>query len=208
MEKIRSGWALLGALFAALLASACCLLPLILVFVGVSGAWVSNIQALEPLRPFFVVLALGALGYAIYREVQASRAQAECACEVTLRDRVRRLLLGVGVVLTVLALIFPLISERMVEQGQTGSVETVDAAVPRWQVVTLEVEGMTCGGCVMTVEEALNKLPGVKDKRVTLEPPRAVVVINTHEVRPAEVAQAITEAGYPARIIETKEFKL
>ncbi len=208
MKSFRSGWAFIGALFAALLASACCLLPLMLVFVGVSGAWVSNLQALEPFRPFFVLLALGALSYGIYREIQVSRVQAACACEVTLRDKVRRGLLGLGVVLTLLALAFPYLAGNAVSRQDNPALTIAEAPAPRWQVVTLEVEGMTCGGCVLTVEHALDNLPGVKDRKVTLEPPRAMVVINTQEVQPEAVARAVTEAGYPARVLETKEIKL
>ena len=51
-----------GALFAgglaAFLASTCCLGPLVLVALGFSGAWVGNLTALEPYRPFFIGAAL------------------------------------------------------------------------------------------------------------------------------------------------------
>ncbi|MBE0974886.1 mercuric transport protein, partial [Escherichia coli] len=47
-----------GALFAgglaAILASTCCLGPLILVALGFSGAWIGNLTALEPYRPIFI----------------------------------------------------------------------------------------------------------------------------------------------------------
>lgn len=51
-----------GALFAgglaAILASTCCLGPLILVALGFSGAWIGNLTALEPYRPIFIGVAL------------------------------------------------------------------------------------------------------------------------------------------------------
>jgi len=54
-----------GALFtggiAAILASACCLGPLVLLMLGASGAWIGNLRALEPYRSIFIALALGAL---------------------------------------------------------------------------------------------------------------------------------------------------
>jgi mercuric ion transport protein len=52
---------LLAGALAALLASGCCLGPLVLLGLGVTGAWVGNLTALEPWRPFFVAVALGAL---------------------------------------------------------------------------------------------------------------------------------------------------
>ena len=47
-----------GALFAgglaAILASTCCLGPLVLVALGFSGAWIGNLTILEPYRPIFI----------------------------------------------------------------------------------------------------------------------------------------------------------
>lgn len=42
-----------GAL-AAIGASICCVGPLVLLLMGIGGAWVANLAALEPARPFFV----------------------------------------------------------------------------------------------------------------------------------------------------------
>ena len=83
MSESRSGR---GALFAgglaAILASTCCLGPLILVALGISGAWIGNLTALEPYRPFFIAAALIALFFAwrrIYRPAQACTPGEVCA---------------------------------------------------------------------------------------------------------------------------------
>lgn len=57
---------LLGGL-AAMGASACCAGPLLVVSLGLGGAWVSNLIALEPLRPLFIALVLLAFGLAFRR---------------------------------------------------------------------------------------------------------------------------------------------
>ena len=61
-----------GALFAgglaAILASTCCLGPLVLLLLGFSGAWIANLTALEPYRPMFVAAAVVALFFA-YRQI-------------------------------------------------------------------------------------------------------------------------------------------
>lgn len=54
----REGWLAAGGFAGALLASSCCVLPLVLVMLGVSGAWIGNLTALEPYQPFFAALAL------------------------------------------------------------------------------------------------------------------------------------------------------
>jgi mercuric ion transport protein len=48
---------LAGAVAAALGATACCTLPLLLVAAGVGGAWVSTLESIQPARPAFVLVA-------------------------------------------------------------------------------------------------------------------------------------------------------
>ncbi len=74
--------ALLAGGLAALLASSCCLGPLVLVTLGFSGAWIGNLTALEPYRPFFIGAALVALFCAwrrIFRPLPACEPGEVCA---------------------------------------------------------------------------------------------------------------------------------
>ncbi len=48
---------LVGAVVAALGATACCTLPLLLVAAGAGGAWVSTLESIQPARPVFVLIA-------------------------------------------------------------------------------------------------------------------------------------------------------
>lgn len=75
-----------GALFvgglAAVLASTCCLGPLVLVGLGFSGAWIGNLAVLEPYRPIFIGAALVAMLFAwrrIFRPVQTCKSGEVCA---------------------------------------------------------------------------------------------------------------------------------
>lgn len=75
-----------GALFAgglaAILASTCCLGPLLLVALGFSGAWIGNLTALEPFRPIFIGVALLSMFFAyrrIFRPVQTCKPGEVCA---------------------------------------------------------------------------------------------------------------------------------
>lgn len=75
-----------GALFAgglaAILASTCCLGPLVLIALGFSGAWIGNLTVLEPYRPLFIGAALVAMYFAwrrIYRPAQDCKPGQVCA---------------------------------------------------------------------------------------------------------------------------------
>lgn len=95
----------------ALLASTCCLGPLVLLLLGVSGAWIGNLTALEPYRPFFILAAVAALLFA-YRAV--FRPSIACApgavCAVPRVRTTYKALFGVVVVLILVAVSYPFIA--------------------------------------------------------------------------------------------------
>jgi mercuric ion transport protein len=79
---------LLAGGLATLLASTCCLGPLVLVLLGFSGAWIGQLTALEPYRPVFVTAALLALAMA-WRQIW--KPPVACApAQVCARPGVRR----------------------------------------------------------------------------------------------------------------------
>lgn len=83
MSATRNGrGALVAGGLAAILASTCCLGPLVLIALGFSGAWIGNLTVLEPYRPIFIGIALVAMFFAwrrIYRPMQACKPGEVCA---------------------------------------------------------------------------------------------------------------------------------
>ncbi len=185
---------LFAAVGAGVLASICCVGPLAAVAVGVGGAWVGQLSALEPYRPLFIALALGALAFAWYREVRP-RQDPDCACETGPSLKTRRLLLGVGTVQVLGLLAAPEFIGR--SHAATMSNEVVNVAT---QEVTLEVQGMTCEACSQAVVYALQRLEGVQDAIVTLEPPEARVRFNPEKVSVAQLIEAVRSAGFEASL--------
>ena len=95
----------------AILASTCCLGPLVLLMLGFSGAWIGNLTVLEPYRPIFIGVALVALFFAwrrIWRPAVACAPSAVCA--VPLIQHTYKLLFGVVSMLVLIALVFPSIA--------------------------------------------------------------------------------------------------
>jgi mercuric ion transport protein len=103
---------LAGGALAALAASACCLGPLALVLLGVSGAWFANLTALEPYRPVFIGGALVLMGLAwrrIYRTPAAEACAPGTLCALPQTNRIYKILFCLVSALVLLALAFPLI---------------------------------------------------------------------------------------------------
>jgi len=109
MSEMKTGR---GALFtggiAAILASTCCLGPLVLITLGFSGAWIGNLTVLEPYRPIFLGAALVALFFA-WRRIY--RSEAECKpgeiCALPQTRRIYRIACWIVALLVLVALIFP-----------------------------------------------------------------------------------------------------
>lgn len=75
---------LAGGLLAGLGASACCLGPLLLLSLGIGGAWISHLTALEPYRPVFLgvmALCLAAAYWQLYRRPAACAAKEGCGAQ-------------------------------------------------------------------------------------------------------------------------------
>jgi copper chaperone len=62
--------------------------------------------------------------------------------------------------------------------------------------VTLNVQGMTCGGCVASVTRVLKAVPGVTEAEVTLQPGVAKVTFDPARTQPAALCAAIQDAGF------------
>src|SRR5262245_35298120 len=78
-----------GSLVGALAASSCCILPLVLFSLGVSGAWIGNFTRLAPYQPYFIAVTIGCLGYGywlVYRSAKLACADGD-ACARLLPNR-------------------------------------------------------------------------------------------------------------------------
>jgi mercuric ion transport protein len=102
-----SGFLAAGGL-AAVLASSCCIGPLVLVMLGFSGAWIGSLSALEPYRPVFLgftVLTLLIAAFHIFRQPQGCEADGSCS---TPKSRtIQKLIFSIVAVFALIAITFP-----------------------------------------------------------------------------------------------------
>ena len=97
-----------GSLLGALAASSCCILPVVLFSLGISGAWIGNFTQLAPYQPYFLAATVTFLGTGYWFVHRASKrvcVESE-ACARPLPNRLVRIVLVVATVLVVAALGF------------------------------------------------------------------------------------------------------
>ena len=108
-----SASALTVAGIAAILASGCCVAPLLLALAGISGTWISQLRRIEPYSPWLLGLSFAALGLAAWKLFrQAPRAQACASDGVDCRrlNGVARRWFWVFAVLAIVPLAVPLVA--------------------------------------------------------------------------------------------------
>ncbi|MBI5912011.1 MAG: mercuric ion transporter MerT [Betaproteobacteria bacterium] len=110
-EQQNGRGALAAGGLAAILASTCCLGPLVLIALGFSGAWIGNLTVLEPYRPIFIGAALVALFFA-YRRIfhPATACKPGEVCAIAQVRSTYKVLFWLVAALVVVALAFPYIA--------------------------------------------------------------------------------------------------
>lgn len=105
-NRKESGLLATGGL-AAILASTCCLGPLVLVTLGFSGAWIGSLSQLEPYRPLFIGMALLALFLAWRSIFRPAACRPGDVCATPQAKSAYKRIFWVVAILVGVALVFP-----------------------------------------------------------------------------------------------------
>jgi mercuric ion transport protein len=88
MIQLTERASLIASAVAAVGASVCCVGPLVLLMLGVSGSWIGSLTVMEPFRPYLIGLTLLFLGLAfrkLYLVPQPCAPGAICSNPATLK---------------------------------------------------------------------------------------------------------------------------
>jgi len=200
-SKTNSRRTLGAAIAAAVAASICCVGPLVLIALGASGAWMSSLTVLEPIKPLLTLATGGFLGYAVAR-VYAKSAEPEVCepgslCANPKTDRVNKLALW-GVTALVAGLL--MVPTFVASTNEAASVAPTSDAPKGTERVVLAIENMTCAACPHNVRKALAAVEGVTVLEVTMNPPRATVEYDSSKVELSELTKATNDIGYPSSL--------
>ena len=105
--------------------------------------------------------------------------------------------------------LFPLLGAILMPLSLTAC--TVDGADPievvaaATETAQLDVSGMTCGSCAVTVKTALRRVDGVSLVEVDVDADRVTVTYDPGKTSADSIAEAITHAGYEAKVAAVPE---
>lgn len=190
-----------GVIVAAIAASVCCVGPLVLLALGVGGAWAGNLTALEPFRPYIMAITLLILGYAFYKIYRRPK---QCApgsyCANPKSDKVNKILLWFSTAFVAILFAIPYATPHL-SARQNKTIEQAGVVPGTIHKVVLEVPGMSCPACPFTVQKSLTKMAGVISAEVSFENKTAVVKYDSSKVTVRQMIMATTDVGYPSRVV-------
>lgn len=101
-------WLGIGTTLAAIGASICCVGPLLLLSLGIGGAWMSTLTSMESVRPFFIILTLVFIGLG-YRKlyVLPENCKEGKTCELPEEKQKQRMIFWIASLLVLMLLAFP-----------------------------------------------------------------------------------------------------
>lgn len=191
-----------ASLFAAIVASLCCITPVLALFSGVSGV-AATFSWVEPIRPYLVGVTILVLGFAWYQKLKPKKEEIDCECEPARSADEEdgkepfiqsKSFLGIVTVFALILLAFP--SYSHIFYPDNNNKEISGASESNLKLVNMEIEGMTCTGCEEHVEYAASQLEGVFFTKASYEAGNAAITFDKSVSSLEEVIDAINETGY------------
>ncbi len=182
-----------AGILSALLASACCIGPLLLVAIGVgSGAvWVGRYHC------FFLI---GGIAVLIWAWAKYLREKTICDCEHKPMGRRRSAMLTL-LITTALVLGFAGLNiSRYVFAGTPVVAQTQTHLANGLNRIVVSVEGLSCVTCEIPVRHALRRIDGVKAAHVSAATKTATVDYEPAKTNPEQLVAAINSTGYRASL--------
>ncbi|MBR9859336.1 mercuric transport protein MerTP [bacterium] len=186
-----TGW------IAAIAASSCCIAPVVAAIAG-AGSLSASFSWLEPLRPYLIGFSIIAIGYAWYIHLKP-KPKDDCGCEIVRRPKFYegKSFLVVITTFAILSITFPSYSHLLAPPEKSSAI------MSSFTTVELDVQGMTCTGCEVHVNNATTEIDGVTSSTSDYRNESAVVIFDPNKTDIQTIAKHIEqETGYSVRQIK------
>lgn len=185
----------IASTIAALLASLCCLGPLLL---GGAGLGALLAATFAPLRPYFLAISLILLAAGFYLVYRKPKAREVCAGETCAPGsgtrRMAKSLLWVAALAVVVLALFPSYGVKLVERPAVLAPVSFAAL----QTAELKISGVDCPVCSGLIQRKLLETPGVVKAEVRYPAGSATVEFDATRINTEKLVAAVKDAGYEA----------
>ena len=182
-----------AGILSALLASACCIGPLLLVAIGLGSgaAFVGR---------YHWFLLIGGLGVLTWSWMKYLREKKACDCpQQPMEGRRGALITLIAATVIVLGFVGLNVSRYVGAKPQTDPA-AASAVAPGLTRIVVPVEGMTCATCEIAVRSAVQRVSGVKSVQVSVASNKASVDFDPTQTGTEQIVSAINATGYRAQL--------
>ena len=190
--KNSKGW--VAGLLTAIVASLCCITPVLALLGGASGL-ASSFSWIEPFRPYFIGLTVLVFAFAWYQKLKLQK-QVDCDCEADNKKSFWQSKSFLGIVTAVAALLiaFPYYAKAFYPKPQETKVVVVDQTNIKQAV--FKIKGMTCESCTQHVNTEISKVKGIVTFQTSYEDANSTVKFDNSKTSIDSIAAAINSTGY------------
>lgn len=197
MISIKSSGTFTSAgVLSAIAASLCCITPVVALLAG-SSSIAANFAWIEPARPYLIGLSIAVLTFSWYLKLKPQKTNdIDCNCETTKKTPFfhSKSFLGIVTVFAILMMAFPLYA-KILTPKPTAKMATL-AALDHKQQVKFTIQGMSCSGCELEVNNELSKVTGVIAYKTSYATKSSLVTFDKTKVDVKTLEVAINKTGY------------
>lgn len=180
---------------AAVLASLCCITPLLALASGVFGI-ASIFSWMEPARPYLIGVTVLVLGFSWYQKLKPGTTEvAQCDCKEDEKPPFiqTKMFLGIVTGFAFLMLAFPYYGQIFYPATHKEIVAVPDHNI---QTVTFKVSGMTCEGCEEHIKHSVDNQAGIISVSASYREGIAAVKFDNSKTDKASIVKMISSTGY------------
>lgn len=178
------------SVFTALVASLCCITPVLTIAAGTSSV-ASTFAWIAPFRPYLVSLTVFILGFAWFQAFN-TRKEDECGCEQKVSFFQSKKFLGILTIFSLVLITFPGYSKFFFNNESALIAQDQE----KNKRIEFAVKGMTCASCELHIERELKKLPGVSFVKASYDQGSAIVEFDDKKVDKENIIAAVNSTGY------------
>lgn len=191
-----------SSIIAAILASLCCIGPLLLVGFGIgSAAFFSQFQIYRPYLIIISILLLIPAFYLSYKEKEIACEDGSCKIENS--GKWNKIALWFATILTALFIAIPSFGINTLSFASTESVTNI-SQLPS---VSLKINNMDCEACARGLESQLKEKEGIVNVDINFALGRGNFQFDPQIIKPEQLIKILDTEGFPSTIMETKNGK-
>lgn len=191
-----------AGVLSAIAASLCCITPVVALLAG-SSSIAANFSWIEPARPYLIGLSIAVIAFAWYIKLKPIKTNAmDCNCETTKKASFlqSKAFLSIVTMFAILMMTFPLYAKVFFPKPKAQA--TILAAVDNKQQVKFTIQGMSCAGCELEVNNELSKVAGVIAYKTSYAGKSSLVTFDKSKVDIKTIEAAINKTGYTVKEYE------